>query len=66
MDTKNADDEVRGLFLGAMPERASDIAQLLETVQYERANDRPGMHIEATAFFGKGLVVFSDRTLAQV
>ena len=49
-----------------MPERASEVAGLLETVQYERATDRPAMHLEATAFFGKGLVVFTDRTLQQV
>lgn len=62
----NANEEVAALFLGTMPERASEVAGLLETVQFERATDRPAMHLEATAFFGKGLVVFTDRTLQQV
>jgi hypothetical protein len=65
-DATNANSEVAALFLGTMPERAADMAQLTQTVQYERASDRPAMHLEATAFFGKGLVVFTDRTLQQV
>jgi len=62
----NADDDVRALFLGTAPERPEDIAKLLETTQYERAHDRPAMHLEASAFFGKGLVVLTNRTMQQV
>lgn len=62
----SANEEVKALFLGTMPERPGDVAKLIETVQYERASDRPAMHLEAAAFFGKGLVVFTDRVFQQV
>jgi hypothetical protein len=62
----NADEAVRALFMGTAPERPDGIAELLETTQYEVAHDRPALHLETTAFFGKGLVVLTDRTMQQI
>jgi hypothetical protein len=62
----NADEEVRALFLGTAPEQSDEIEQIMTTTQFERAHDRPAMHLEASAFFGKGLVTLTDRTMQQV
>jgi len=62
----NADDEARALFMGTTPERPDDVSQILDNVQFERAHDRPALHLEANAFFDKGLVVFTDRTMQQI
>jgi hypothetical protein len=61
----NANDDARALLMGTTPERADAITELLKTTQYEIAHDRPALHLEATAFFGKGLVVLTKRTMQQ-
>jgi hypothetical protein len=61
-----ADQATAALLLGTMPERKEEIAAILEDVQYRLVHDRPAMHLEASAFFGKGVVVFTNRTMQQV
>jgi hypothetical protein len=62
----NADGDVRALLLGVAPEQSEEIGRLMRTTQFERAHDRPAMHLEASAFFDKGLVTLTDRTMQQV
>jgi hypothetical protein len=61
----DADDEIRSLFLGTMPERAEEIDAISQNVSYRRGGDRPGLHLEAAAFAGQGLVTLTDRTMQQ-
>lgn len=65
-DHSNADEEAKALFLGTAPERRADIEELFKSVEYKLAHDRPALHLEATAFFGRGLVVFTNRTMQQI
>ena len=65
-DHSNADEDTKALFLGAAPERHADIEELLRTVEYKRANDRPALHLEGTAICGRGLVVLTNRTMQQI
>ena len=65
-DRSEANEGVRALFSGVAPERPEEIEQILETIQYELADDRPALHLEATAFFGRGLVVLTNRTMQQI
>lgn len=62
----SANEEAKALFLGTTPERAADVEELFKTVEYQLAHDRPAFHLEATAFFGRGLVVFTNRTMQQI
>ncbi|MCL4677181.1 MAG: hypothetical protein KJ017_01150 [Alphaproteobacteria bacterium] len=65
-DHSNADEDAKALLLGTAPERPADVEDLLRSVEYKRAHDRPALHLEATAFFGRGLVVLTNRTMQQI
>jgi hypothetical protein len=65
-ENTNANEGVKALLLGTTPERPDDIANLLANTQFERVSDRPALHLEAISISGKGLVVFTDRTMQQI
>lgn len=65
-DHSNANEATKALFLGTAPERPADIEALLGIVEYRLAHDRPALHLEATAFFGRGIVVLTHRTMQQI
>lgn len=58
--------DVEALFMGTIPERGEEVAEIMKQVQFERADDRPALHFEANAFFGRGLVIFTDRSMQQM
>lgn len=66
VDPSKADVEIRNLFTDAIPERPAEVEALLSQIDYRMAMDRPAFHLEATAIMGRGLVVFTPRTMRQI
>lgn len=65
-DPTLADIETRNLFLDTAPERGAELETVLEQIDFRLAADRPAFHLEATAIMGRGLVVFTPRTMRQI
>ena len=66
LDPADANADAKALFDGTMPEKPSEVAAILAAIDFRRASDRPALHLEAAAFFGRGLVTFTDRTMQQI
>lgn len=66
LDPTLADVETRNLFLDTAPERSAELEILLQKIDFRLAADRPAFHLEATAIMGRGLVVFTPRTMRQI
>jgi hypothetical protein len=56
---------VQDLLTLAMPERSAEVAKLTTVIEYQEKRDRPGFHLEAAAFDGHGLVVYTARSRMQ-
>jgi hypothetical protein len=65
-DSLDADELVKALLLATVPERSVDILKILQDLEYKQVQDRPALHLEATSFFGRGVVVFTGRTMQQM
>ncbi|MBP9233237.1 MAG: hypothetical protein KBF30_01095 [Hyphomonadaceae bacterium] len=65
-DPTLADIETRNLLFDTAPERSAELEIVLENIDFRLAADRPAFHLEATAIMGRGLVVFTPRTMRQI
>ena len=64
--SNDANHEVRSLLEGAVPERKNDVDLIMDQIDFRRATDKDGIYLQATVILGRGLVVFTDRTMQQV
>lgn len=65
-DPSIADNQVRSLLFEASPERSTELELIVNLIDFRIGGDRPGFHLEASAIMGRGVVVYSPRTMQQV